>query len=86
MALFVLAFALALGCARTTARAAPRPRWRSVVAVGLLLAAASVFTFSVPGLAWFVIARPGLAGARGARRPQPGRLARGARPGSPPTG
>ena len=29
-----------------------------MIAVGLLLAAASVFTFSVPGLAWFVIALP----------------------------
>ena len=59
MALFVLAFALAL-----TARAPRRGRggaagWRLARRAScLLLAAASVFTFSVPGLAWFVIALP----------------------------
>jgi hypothetical protein len=51
MALFVLAFALALaGLARAG--------WRAVGTVALLLAAASVFTFSIPGLAWFALALP----------------------------
>ncbi len=59
MALLVLAFALVLQTAsRTEADAEPRPPWRVVVAVCLLLAAAGVFTFSVPGLAWFVFAIP----------------------------
>ncbi len=59
MALFVLAFALVLQmAARTASDAEPRPPWRVVIAVGLLLAAAGVFTFSVPGLAWFLIALP----------------------------
>lgn len=55
MALFVLAFALALGSRSLGERPPP---WRSVVAVCLLLAAASVFTFSAPGLAWFVLVVP----------------------------
>jgi len=60
MALFVLAFALALATRDRvdTADSSPAPRWRSIVAVGLLLAGASVFTFSAPGLAWFAIALP----------------------------
>jgi hypothetical protein len=51
MALFVLAFALALA-------ALARAGWRAVCVVGLILAAASVFTFSIPGLAWFALAVP----------------------------
>ncbi len=51
MALFVLAFALALA-------SLPRVPWRAVGGLGLLLAAASVFTFSIPGLAWFALAVP----------------------------
>ena len=58
MALFCLAFALALQSAMPAGDAAGRPPWRSVVAVCLLLAAASVFTFSAPGLAWFALAVP----------------------------
>ena len=58
MALFCLAFALALQSAMPVGDAAGRPPWRSVVAVCLLLAAASVFTFSAPGLAWFALAVP----------------------------
>ena len=51
MALFVLTFAIALACL-------PRAGWRAVCVVGLILAAASVFTFSIPGLAWFALAVP----------------------------
>jgi hypothetical protein len=59
MALFVLAFALALQSAsRASDDDEAPPRWRVLVAICLLLAAASVFTFSVPGLAWFLIAVP----------------------------
>ena len=59
MALFVLAFALALQSAsRAGDEDDPPPRWRVVVAICLLLGAAAVFTFSLPGLAWFVIAVP----------------------------
>jgi hypothetical protein len=60
MALFVLAFALTLqaAAARPGDAAGPRPRWRITVAIGLLLSAAAVFTFSIPGLAWFAIALP----------------------------
>ena len=51
MALFVLAFAIALaGLARAG--------WRAVGVVGLILTAASVFIFSIPGLAWFALAVP----------------------------
>lgn len=57
MALFVLAFALALA-ARGDAEDSKPPPWRSIVAICLLLGAASVFTFSVPGLAWFLLAVP----------------------------
>src|SRR5688572_17970575 len=57
MALFVLAFALALQSASRIGDE-PAPRWRVVVAICLLLGAASVFTFSIPGLAWFAIAAP----------------------------
>jgi hypothetical protein len=57
MGLFVLALALAL-TARERDDGEPRAGWRPVVGVCLLLAAATVFTFSVPGLAWFVIAVP----------------------------
>ena len=59
MALFVLAFALAL--ARLSGRDADRaggPTRVAVLALGAILAAASVFTFSLPGLAWFAIAVP----------------------------
>ncbi len=49
MALLVLAFAIALA---SQARAG----WRPVAIVGALLAVAGVFTFSIPGLAWFVVA------------------------------
>ena len=52
MGLFVLSFALALAA---LSAGDPAPR-RGVVAVGSLLAAASVFTFSLPGLAWFAVA------------------------------
>ena len=51
MALFVLAFALLLG-------ERERAGWRAVAVVGLILAAASVLTFSIPGLAWFALALP----------------------------
>ena len=51
MALFVLAFAIALA-------GLPAAGWRAVCVVGLVLAAASVFTFSIPGLAWFALAVP----------------------------
>ncbi|MQA74150.1 MAG: hypothetical protein GEU88_07405 [Solirubrobacterales bacterium] len=51
MGLFVLAFAIALA-------SVGRAGWRGVLTVGVLLAAASVFTFSIPGLAWFAIALP----------------------------
>ncbi len=51
MAMFVLAFAIALASRE-------RIGWRGVAGVGLILAAASVFTFSIPGLAWFAVALP----------------------------
>ncbi|HEY8000437.1 MAG TPA: hypothetical protein VID76_00785 [Solirubrobacterales bacterium] len=71
MALFVLAFALALQSRSAAEDEARPPPWRSVVAIGLLMAAASVFTFSAPGLAWFAIAIPIwlLLEARGGRSP-----------------
>jgi hypothetical protein len=53
MALFVLAFAIALG---EFGRAGV-PRRATVVALAVL-AAASVFTYSLPGLIWFVLALP----------------------------
>lgn len=46
-------FVLALGA---TLAALDRVGWRPVLGVTAILAAASVFTFSIPGLAWFVIA------------------------------
>jgi hypothetical protein len=59
MALFVLAFAVAIGSLSGRAADDPdRPHGRVVFVVVLVLAAASVFTFSVPGLAWFAIALP----------------------------
>ncbi|MGH2987048.1 MAG: hypothetical protein ACRDLO_10225 [Solirubrobacterales bacterium] len=51
MALFVLSFAIALA-------SLPEARRRAVAGVCLLLATASVFTFSIPGLAWFAISVP----------------------------
>ena len=66
MALFVLAFAIALASLdrARVARACS-------VSSGSLLAAASVFTFSIPGLAWFVVAVPVwlVLEALGGRRP-----------------
>ncbi|MGH2954574.1 MAG: hypothetical protein ACRDK9_11285 [Solirubrobacterales bacterium] len=53
MALFVLALAVAL-----SALAAQRASIRAVAVVVLLLAAGSVFTYSIPGLAWFALAIP----------------------------
>ena len=87
MALFVLAFALAL--ARLSGREADRaggPTRVAVLAIGVILAAASVFTFSLPGLAWFAIAVPVWLAPRGARRPQPDRLPGDPRLRSPATG
>jgi len=49
MGLLVLAFAATLA-------AVDRAGWRAVFGVGAILAVASVFTYSIPGLAWFVIA------------------------------
>ncbi len=59
MALFVVGLAVTLHLA-TRRRDEQRevPPARAVVAVLALLAAASVFTFSVPGAAWFAIAIP----------------------------
>ena len=59
MALFVVGLAVTLHLA-TRRRDEEReiPPARAVVAVLALLAAASVFTFSVPGAAWFAIAIP----------------------------
>ena len=67
MALFVLAFALALAAERPRGGSV-RARPGSVLAIGVILAAASVFTFSLPGLAWFVFAVPIWLGSR-TRRP-----------------
>jgi hypothetical protein len=59
MALFVLAFAVCIGALSGLARDRPDAPPRTAVAgVILILAAASVFTFSIPGLAWFAIALP----------------------------
>jgi hypothetical protein len=51
MGLFVLAFAITLA-------SVGRAGWRGGLTVGVLLAAASVFTFSIPGLVWFAVALP----------------------------
>ena len=66
MALFLLAFAVALQAAPRPADDASRTRaptpaagpWRAIVVIGLILAVASVFTFSLPGLVWFAVALP----------------------------
>jgi hypothetical protein len=59
MALLVLAFAIAIGTqSGQAALRSDRPPGRAVIGVCLILAAASVFTFSIPGLAWFAIALP----------------------------
>lgn len=79
MALFVLAFAIAIaalsgrevdsasyrdtihrsaGRGAVGAARAVAPPPRAVLGVGLILAAAGVFTFSLPGLAWFAIGVP----------------------------
>ena len=60
MALLVVAFAICLA-ARSGEAAAPGGRpvgWRPVSGVLVLLALAAVFTFSVPGLAWFALGLP----------------------------
>ncbi len=60
MALLVLAFAVALGELGRPLPAddrQPHPR-RAMVLVLILLTAASVFVYSLPGLAWFAIALP----------------------------
>lgn len=49
MALFVLALAAVLA-------EVARVGWRAALGVGAILAVAAVFTFSIPGLAWFAIA------------------------------
>ncbi len=60
MALLVLAFAISLQTASRGRGASSVQRelapWTAIVAVGLALAVASVFTFSIPGLAWFFAA------------------------------
>jgi hypothetical protein len=64
MGMFVLAFAIALASASAGRRTAAGPEvsppapWGGVLTIGVLLAAASVFTFSIPGLVWFAIALP----------------------------
>ena len=78
MALFVLAFAI---CLSAFSRGEISRRAGGVTLA--LLAAASLFTFSLPGLAWFALALPIVAGAGGARRQAAGRPAarrRGDRP------
>ena len=62
MALLVLAFAvtlqrLALSMRGVTRGHGPHPR-RALVAAALVIAAASVFVYSVPGLVWFALAVP----------------------------
>ena len=60
MGLLVVAFAICLA-ARSGEAAAPGGRpvgWRPVSGVLVLLALAAVFTFSVPGLAWFALGLP----------------------------
>jgi hypothetical protein len=62
MGLFVLAFALLLEAAsprratETEQDAGPRPPWVAVIVAGLVLAAASVLTYSIPGLVWPIVA------------------------------
>ena len=67
MALFVLAFALLLEARSrpvTEPEEArddldePAPPWPAAIVAAALFAAAAVFTFSLPGLAWFAIALP----------------------------
>jgi len=59
MALFVVGLAVTLHLAtRISDEEREVPPARAIVAVLALLAAASVFTFSVPGVAWFAIAIP----------------------------
>ncbi len=60
MALFVLALAATLTAARRRARDQRHepPPPRSVAAVLALLALGAVFTFSIPGAAWFALAIP----------------------------
>ena len=60
MALFVVGLAVALHLALRRPGEADRepPPARAVVAVLAILAAGSVFTFSVPGAAWFAVAIP----------------------------
>ena len=60
MALLVLAFAVALGELRRSPPSSawePHPR-RAIVVTLILLAAASVFVYSLPGLVWFAVAVP----------------------------
>jgi hypothetical protein len=76
MALLVLAFAVALG---ELARGASRRAWLIVL---VLFAAASVFVYSLPGLAWFAIAVPvwlALEAVTGRLRVDPGELRLAAR-------
>ena len=87
MALLVLAFAVALGelgaSRRPTTSRQPHPRRAMLVAL-ILLAVASVFVYSLPGLVWFAIAAPDLAGARARHREAAHRRRRAARRGPPP--
>ena len=55
MAMFVLALAVVLHLARARE---PAPPFRASVAVIAVLAAAAVFTFSIPGVVWFALAIP----------------------------
>jgi hypothetical protein len=55
MALFVLAFALLLERASAVEE---RARWRALIVAAVVLGAASVLTYSIPGLVWFAIALP----------------------------
>ena len=75
MALFVLAFAIALGEPRpaTGARGGGPTARRPWCASSSPLAGACVFVYSLPGLVWFAARAAALARARGARRPPPGR-------------
>ena len=58
MAMLVVALAVVLHLARRGDEDREAPPARAAVGVTALLAAASVFTFSVPGAAWFAIAIP----------------------------